>query len=54
MVMVGINEKGYEAFKAGIPEKDNPYFGGRPNNLQRERAKAWRDGWKLAKRESAE
>lgn len=54
--LVSITQKGYAAFEAGQPTSANPYQEGYNGGggLQRQRRKAWADGWRLARRDQKE
>lgn len=58
--IVTIENKGYDAFKAGVPLSGCPYQEGYRNqngaggSVQRQRRSAWRRGWMLAKKHQEE
>lgn len=55
--IVGIENKGFAAFSAGIPKIENPYQDGYRNqngaggSVQRQRRDAWNRGWDQAKKQ---
>jgi len=58
MQIVRIQEKGIDAFTAGLGIEANPYNCGYRNNqgnggnLQRQRREAWLKGWQIALKEA--
>lgn len=56
MQIVTIENKGYDAFKAGVPKSECPYQDGCRNtngaggSVQQQRRRAWCRGWELAER----